>query len=151
MINLIKSLLQKIKVHNQFFNPFYTWWQCRHYFKFPKVSTYYGEIIWFYGLPIRNDYYNRFIDFRTSNVGWKTKYDSIRFEWNPYIAFTLLRKWQYIIIFSYGDNTNWNNETTWESMLEYSVRNTPLNKLYCNKDYIVDNLTIKGILLLNKQ
>lgn len=101
------------KLWNEYHNPIYYWWKVRKYFKFPSIRFYKGKKTWFFGLPIRNDCYNRFIDIRLSGLGWKDKYNSPRFEWHPYIMIMFFRKWQIIWIFYYKP------DHTWEAILDY--------------------------------
>lgn len=125
------------KIWNEYNNPYFPWWKARKYFKRPKWKTVIcGKISWFFGLPIRHDYYNRILDIRLSALGWKSKYDSPRHEWNPYIAITLFRKWQIVWMLVYGDKNDphylTKNEATWEAMLDYLYFNIPI-------DEVVDN------------
>jgi hypothetical protein len=147
-----------MKFLNQYNNPFYIWWKVRKIFKFPKIHLYCGKITWFFGLPCRFDYYNRFIDIHTSGVGWKWKYDEPCFEWNPHIAITFFRKWQIIWVFTYYKKQALAlNEATWEAMLGLIYRDKDLatvvkENTWSDGTTIHDNLTkwAKNS-LLNKQ
>mgnify|MGYP006919642582 CR=1 FL=1 len=77
-------------------------------FKPPKIKLYYGKVAIGtpYFLPrkwVKNGkgYLKaipRIIGFDFVSLGWKTKYDSFRFEWNPLISFVFF-KWQVALIF----------------------------------------------------
>lgn len=88
----------------------------------PYIHFYKGEIIWSFGMPCRKDYYNKFIDFSFSALGYKTKYNEFRHEWDPYIAVTFFRKWQLLWTFNYvtkDDKDSWvRNLATWEAMMD---------------------------------
>lgn len=107
-------------------NPYHYWWQVRKYWKIPKIHlAHIGKITWWYGLPCRTDYYSKYLDIRSSGVGFKHKYDDIRFEWDPYLCFTLFRKWQLIFIWNfypyftkYNSHLCLESEATWEAILE---------------------------------
>ena len=123
-------MLSKFDIWNQYNNPYYYWWKARKYFKRPKINFMFGREIWFFGLPVRRDYYNRIIDFRLSGLGWKTKYDECRHEWDPYICITFFRTWHLIWIFNWiskKDSTSGTRSMlTWEAILEYVVNKTDI-------------------------
>ena len=73
-MNPIKS---KIKIINKYNNPLYYWWKVRKIFKRPKCHLILKKNFWFFGLPVRRDYYNSVIDIRFSGLGWKWKYDDL--------------------------------------------------------------------------
>lgn len=112
---------------NQYKNPYYYWWKVRKYWKIPKLHLYHiGKITWFYGMPVYNEYYNKYLDIHISGLGWKDKEGSPRFEWNPYFCITLLRKWQIILTWSFcphfldfkdPTHSRLSNEMTWEVIL----------------------------------
>ena len=54
------------------------------------------------------------IGFTFVSLGWKTKYDSYRFEWNPMISFVFF-KWQLALTFVAPHNDHY-----WESWLYYT-------------------------------
>ena len=85
MKNYLKKskLFKKLEIWNEYHNPFYIWWKCRKYFKFPNIKIHTGGLTWFFGYPICKEYLNKFIDFRMSALGWKDKYNSPRHEWDP--------------------------------------------------------------------
>lgn len=154
-MKLKSYLLQHLpftKIWNEYNNPFYIWWKCRKYFKFPRPVTRIGKIIWFFGMPIKKDYYNRLIDLRLSAVGWKWKYERIDFEWNPYIAITLFRKWQWSVHFNYGEDSH----IVWECMLNMVYNNDTLREAVYSHIWVsedktysaIDYLTLKGLLSL---
>jgi len=115
---------------NEYNNPFYHWWKVRKYFKFPNVHLLTGKHLWFYGMPIREDYWNRFIDIRISALGWKDKFSSPRHEWNPYICLSLFR-YKILLMFDYNDGTEYGmteNISIWEIILYMLYYNKELNK-----------------------
>lgn len=131
-----KKLKRKIQLFNEYDNPFMPWWKVRKIFKKPKVHLYIGKKTWFFGLPIRDEYYNRIISIHTSSLGWKYKYDEVRHEWDPYIHIRLFGKWDLIWVFNYIDKNNLEssvrNIATWEAMLDYLYNNKTIEQC---KDY----------------
>lgn len=114
----------KLKFFNRNCNPFYYYWKVRKIFKKPKCHLIIKKDLWFFGLPIRKDYYNPIITIRFSGLGWKWKYDEVRHEWDPHIQICLFRKYHIVWIF------NWVNKydtvdsgvistATWEAILDY--------------------------------
>ena len=73
-------------------------WKVKKIFKRPKCHILIGKRVWFFGIAILDQYYNPIISIKTSNVGWKWKYDEVRHEWDPYIQIRLFRKWDIIFI-----------------------------------------------------
>lgn len=156
------------KKWNKFHNPLYHWWKVRKYFKRPKChKQIFGKIGWFYGLPYRNDYYNRFVDIRFSALGWKDKYNSPRHEWDPYIAITLFRKWQICWVFNWispkDGHSGTRNMATWEAILDYIYYDFTLKEVVNNNVWsscfkkqgekeitIVENLTSLGKQVIHK-
>ena len=122
-MSLLKKIIQKIKLFNEYKNPFYTWWKVRKIFKRPKCHIIIGEHIWFFGIVILDEYYNPFISIKTSNVGWKWKYDEVRHEWDPYIQIRFFRKWDIIFVFNWIDkkdrDSTCRSMATWEAILDY--------------------------------
>ena len=57
-------------------------------------------------------------------VGWKSKYDSPRWEYNPYIAIILFRKWA--ISWTIGWKDYMQNLATWEAILDYNYYDRPI-------------------------
>lgn len=122
IFNFINYKIPFFNGWNLYHNPLYHWFKVRKYFKRPKIGLYYGKITWRFGFPIRRDYYNRVLDFRSSALGWKDKYDSPRFEWHPYIMITFLRKWQIIWTFYYEI------EHVWEAILDVLYYNKSIEE-----------------------
>lgn len=104
-------------------NPLHHWWKVRKVFKRPKCHFYIGKRIWFFGLPILDEYYNKYITLNISKLGYKIKYNDVRHEWDPYIQIRLFRKWDIILIFNYIDKNDPDSDTrncaTWEAMIDY--------------------------------
>ena len=133
-------MVNKFKIWWSYHFPYYDWWKVRnkiirphiHYNGFKTYST--G---WFFGLPVCTSYLNPIISIQTSNVGWKTKYNMVRWEWNPFIAIILFRKW----IFSWTicwSKDYCKNLRIWETILEHIYYNTPL-KLDSTDQYLDDS------------
>ena len=133
MGDIKKKIKQKINLWNQYHNPFYYWWKVRKNFKRPKCHFVYGKNLWWFGLYINKNYYNKFIHFRMSGLGWKWKYDECRHEWDPYIQIVFLRKYHLIWVFNWVDKNDKNSYTrsmaTWEALLEKYHDKTKMNKL----------------------
>ena len=119
------------RLWNEYKNPFYIWWKCRKLYKFPYIHFYCGKLTWFFGMPISKYKYNKVFDFRMSALGWKCKYEHLEYEWNPYIVFTLFRKWQIIWVFNYVHRSDklstTRNITTWNAMLNTLFNNKSIN------------------------
>lgn len=76
-------------------NPLKTWWKAREYFKFPKVKFSIGGIEL---CPIGwVENISRILDIHICDVGWKSKFNSPRFESCPQICITLFRKYCFSI------------------------------------------------------
>ena len=120
---MFKKLKNKLELWDQYNNPFYYYWKVRKLFKRLKCHFMYGKDIWFFGLPIRKEYYNPIISIRTEGLGWKTKYGEFRHEWDPYIQICFFRKWHLIWIFNWvtkdDKDSSIRNMATWEAILEY--------------------------------
>lgn len=112
MKKILSYVLKKIQIWNIYHNPIYYWWKVRKYFKFPSILFYKGKKVWFFGLPISDKYYNKFIDIRFSGLGWKDKYSTPRLEWQPYISILFLNKYHLVWSFVY------NPDYTWEAILD---------------------------------
>lgn len=126
--------LLTFKIWNIHNNPLYEWWKVRKWFKRPYLKlSHIGKYEWMFGLPICMDYYNKFIDIKISNVGWKDKYDEPRFEWLPYINLLFFRKWQITWVFTYIEEPG-NfiqqvlTEAVYEAMLDINYYNRTLNE-----------------------
>lgn len=120
-------MLSKFKFWWSYHFPYYDWWKARKYVKRPHIhfngcKKYYEG--WFFRLPARIDYFNPIISIETSNVGWKSKYDSPRWEYNPYIAIILFRKWA--ISWTIGWKDYMQNLATWEAILDYNYYDRPI-------------------------
>lgn len=132
-----KGIALKIRLWNEYSNPYYWWWKVREYFVRPRIHlAHVGRITWFYGLPIKYDYYNRIIDVRLSGLGWKLKYQEVRHEWNPYLALTFFRKWQLIWVWDFtsgikllndGDSTR--SMATWEAILDIIINHKTVDQV----------------------
>lgn len=139
-------MILKLKLFNEYRNPFYHWWKVRKIFKMPKCHLYIGKQTWFFGLCIRDEYYNPIISIKTSALGWKWKYDEVRHEWDPYIQIRLFRKWDIIFIFNWIEKndpySNTRSMATWEAILDYIYNKYPLEK--CINNHIWSTSTDKS-------
>lgn len=114
--------------------PYQHWWKVRKIFKRPKVHFIFSKRkIWFYGMPICEDYYNKVLDIRMSALGYKTKYEEYRHEWDPYISIILFNKYHFLWLFNWVDpkdsDTYTSSSATWEAIMDYLYRKIPLEKL----------------------
>lgn len=132
----------KFKIFNEYRNPYYYWWKARHIFKRPRWHFMCGRV-WFYGMPCNLGYYNRFITFRISGLGWKTKWDEYRHEWDPYIMINFFRKYNLVWVLNWinkkDSHSNTRSLATWESILDYLYRNKSIkwcidNHVWLTKD-----------------
>ena len=98
----------------------------------PKIKFYFGKLQ--YGTPLffprkwvkskKEGYLTavpKKIGLDFVGLGWKTKYDSYRHEWNPIWSFVFF-KWQFCIFFTVPHSSHY-----WESWL-YFERNTDKSK-----------------------
>lgn len=116
---------------NEHHNPLYHWWKAKKYFKFPNIHFYSGKIKWFFGFPIKKEYLNRILDIRLSSLGYKTKWDEFRHEWDPYISIVLFRKWQLLLVFNWindDENSNVRSMATWEALLDHIYYNKSITE-----------------------
>lgn len=117
------NIRERINRWNEYHNPFYYWWKARKYFKRPKIHFICGKDIWFFGLPVRKDYYNSIISIRSESLGWKWKYDEVRHEWDPYFQIVFFRKYHLIWLFNWinkkDEYSNTRSMATWEAILDY--------------------------------
>lgn len=147
------------KIWREYHSPYYCWNKVKKYFKKPDAYFYKGKIQWFYGFPMKKNYLNSIIDIRFRNLGWKDKYDSPRFEWNPYISIVFFRKYQLLWTFFYDKNDYCKNMATWEAILGMIYYNKSINEVYLDNLWfdeenklitIEDNLTDYGKCFINK-
>lgn len=118
-------------IFGQYRNPYYWWWKVRKYWKIPTMHlAHIGKVTWWYGLPINIKHYNKIFDIRLSGLGWKDKYDSPRHEWDPYLSFTLFRKWQIVFIWNFRPHFSRKvkeyssiSVMTWETILDMANYN----------------------------
>ena len=111
-----------LKNINECYNPFYHWWKVRKEFKRPHAHLHTGKIIRLYGMPIRDEFYNKFLDIKFSSLGWKDKYNHPEHEWDPYISIIFFNKFQLLWTFNWTKKNNANSYTrsmaTWEAILD---------------------------------
>ena len=100
------------------------WWKARKVFKRPKCHFIFGKDLWFFGLYINPKFYNPIINFKYSPLGYKTKWDEYRHEWDPYLQIVLFRKWHFIWLFNWintkDETTQTSSMATWEAILDYN-------------------------------
>lgn len=121
------KLKDKIKLWNEYHNPLYHWWKVRKEFKRPKCHFIFGKNLWWFGLYINKKYYNKFIHFRMSAVGYKWKWDEPRHEWDPFIQICFFRKYHIIWVF------NWINKKDKQSYIKsMATWEAILRRIYCN-------------------
>ena len=127
------------KVHCSYRFPYYDWWQCRKYIKRPHWHLSgcgrWGTN-WYFGLPISLKYYNPIFSIKTGNVGWKDKYNSPRFEWNPYFAIVIFRRWMISWTLCWSKDYV-NNMTTWETILSHNYYGTDI-KTFAKENYWIE-------------
>ena len=133
--NWINHKWHIFKINMSYKFPYYEWLQCCHLISRPHwhlVGCGKLSLNWKFGLPIDFKYYNPILSIKSSNVGWKDKYDSPRFEWNPYIAIVFFRKW--IIHFSLCfSKDSIEDAKIWESILSYNYYNKNFKELINNE------------------
>lgn len=141
----MKNLFKKIKY---FFEKF-SWIKIINSpLKFPKFSFYFGKIK--YGTPYfyprklikskeKPGYYTfkyvKWFWINVSGIGWKTKWDDIRFEWSPFISIVILNKQFFISI------NREPNDIYWEAWLYYYYRT---NKNLSKRERIKQLFNIYG-------
>lgn len=103
----IKDRLLKIvpKFCNKWHNPYYYWWKVRKYVRRPKAHLIKGEFHGYFGLPCRTDSYKG-LQFFCRGLGWKSKWDSPRHEWDPIICFIFTLPWKTWVNNEYGKEIN---------------------------------------------
>ena len=126
------KISEKLGLYNEYRNPLYYWWKVRKLFKRPKFHLYVGKKIWFFGIPVREDFFNPIIGFRISGLGWKWKFDEVRHEWDPYILIRLFRKWDIIWTMNWVKKNDRNSYArsmaTWEAILDYLYKDRTLKE-----------------------
>ena len=139
---------------NEYRNPLYHWWKMRKYFKRPKIHFFTRKYFYTFGCPARRDWYNPIISFHTTAVGWKEKYDTPRFEWNPMVQIVFFRKYHLVWYICWNKKSSnfdevTKNQATWEALLGMlyfnqtikQARNSNVWESERGKIYIDSNLT----------
>lgn len=114
----------------RYHNPYYYWWKVKKYFKKPICHFSCGKVKWFFGHKPKNGL-NKVLDIDLSALGWKSKYDSPRHEWDPYISIVFFRKWELLWIFNWVSKEDRLSDTrsmaTWEAILDILYFNRSLD------------------------
>ena len=124
----VESKLHILNYKASYNFPYYDWWKCRKWIKRPHIhfsGVGKWRKVWRYGMPM--GYHNPILSVKSSNVGWKDKYDSPCFEYNPYIYILIFRKWA--IVWTIGWNRDYvENLTTWEAILAHNYYNEDIKE-----------------------
>ena len=96
-------------------------------FEFPKIKFYLGKVK--YGTPFmlprkRTDkgYKPKKVGYNIVRLGWKYKFDSIRFEWNPMFSFVFFGLQFCVFIAPKNDRSYWES---WIYYNEHTDKNKP--------------------------
>lgn len=127
-------------------NPFFYIKNCPIWLKKPKFKWYIGKYIPKYG-----DYANSIIGFWYDGLGWKDKYDSPRFEWNPYILLKIF-KWCIRLDIVSPNNINNDEDIYWETLLDAIEYNKDFKTCIKENTWFSDNgiYNVKTLKLLKK-
>lgn len=134
-MKLLLKAKKWIDVWLEFNNPYYFWWPFRKYVKRPKASFYLNrKYSWFYGLPINPDKPHIYL----SGLGWKTKFDMVRWEWNPYFSIYIPHLFHFLIIWGYENVSKVKhayiiNLCCWENMLDLNYNDNISEKNILDK------------------
>lgn len=127
----LEILKSKIQLWNKYHNPLYPWYKVRKIFKRPKSHFIYGKDIWFYGM-ISSKYYNPILHIYTSSLGWKSKYEDYRHEWDPFIDICFFRKYHLIWVFNWAKKNNSDSgfisDSTWEAIMDFLYKNLSIEE-----------------------
>lgn len=106
-------------------NPLEEYKLARKFFKFPKLK------FSFYKQNTTKDFTNsKLFSFRSCSMLWKSKYDNLEYDHNPYIEVVLFNKWKIVLDFLSPDNDlNCEPICYWEGILSF------MNHRYYNKDF----------------
>lgn len=120
------------KFWNEFWNPWYHWYQVKDYFKRPKGHCTFtkGPTV----VGILEDDYNPIISINTYAVGWNDKDNKPYFVHSPAIDIVFFKKWHLTWEFRWNDDFI-RNCYTWEAIIDYLYYNVPLNKLVAKHTY----------------
>lgn len=123
-------MTERIREWIQWNVPLNSWWKVRKLFKRPHMYFNIYKID-----DYSKEYYNKYVNFGISDVGWKWKFNEIRYEEPPYIALALFRKWKIMITWSikgYDEVGNIVDYDTdyWEFLLNYLYNDK------CNKNIL---------------
>lgn len=106
-------------------NPLEEYNLARKFFKFPKLKLSFSKYI-----PFKNFSDPKLFSITSYSMLWKSKYDNLEYELNPYIEVVLFNRWKIVLDFLSPDNgLNCESICYWEGILSY------MNHRYYNKDY----------------
>lgn len=114
--------LQKMKKWwnklNSRYNPYYYWTFFKKYVKRPKMSfSINSKYRYTFGLPMENNKWH----IKLKGLGWKVKFDEVRWEYNPYFSFYIPGILHFLITWGYekeaAKNSYLINLICWENML----------------------------------
>lgn len=119
-------------------NPFKTWWKAKKLFKRPKtkVSFFWSKHDYYIPGPyIWTERYGKILDVHISDLWWKDKWDSPRYERPPHIFVCFFKKFGFNIIphiyktNEFGEKEN-GDMYYWEYLLNYTEYNRSLKLNY---------------------
>jgi hypothetical protein len=131
----IKRLLFNNKlIHISLTDPLRTWKKAKKYFKKPSLSFHFFTNP-IYDCPFANlRNMSKILEVWSSDVWWKDKYDSPRFEGNPFIYVCFFKSIGFSICFNviYIDELGRNKDCSmlyWEYLLDFVYYNRPLSDI----------------------
>lgn len=130
--NRIKAIWKTLKdgFSFEYNNPLEEWCYAGEWFKFPRINF---NII----KPYQKRSWNNAwcIEFISSNMGWKSKYGKLQFEYEPFIELTLFNNITFQIVLEVPKTNNAEPYAYWEGILYIMScydSNTKLPK-YCDE------------------
>lgn len=106
-------------------NPLEEYKLARKFFKFPRLKLSFHKQI-----PTKNSLDSKVFSIKCCSMSWKSKYNNLEFEYNPYIKIVLFNRWYIVLDFlAPDDGPNSEPMCYWEGILSY------MNHRYYNKDF----------------
>lgn len=130
----------KIRMWSDFYNPYHYWLKVRKWVQIPSMSFYLQHEYWyFYGLPLDDTKAH----VRLQGLGWKSKYDMARWEWNPYFSIYIPNLFHFLIVWGYENKSKVKdaymiNLVCWEAILQAYLDDS------INEETIVNTLKNTG-------